>query len=430
MSISLNFSDSIHTNYVKEDPKTNCPSVTFQVTDDCCLQCSYCYQTHKGHAMMSNETMKSCIDLLFKMYDDDKEDTFINKHTKGIILEFMGGEPFMNVDAMSYGSQYFIDECIKRDHIWLTNFRFSISTNGVLYFEDKVQEYLKKFFPFINLNITIDGPKELHDSCRKDYEGNGSFDRAIAALRDWKQRAAMPSTKVTIAPENLPYLHLIAKFFMDEGCTEIFANPIYEHEWTIEEAKVYYQQLKQIADEFLKDLNIGTNIFTPMSGIPLMTSENRNWCGGTGKMLTFGCDGKAYPCVRYMKSSLGTDQPPMIIGDTTGIYNTNEYKEIQNNLLAITRRSQSTDECFNCHIAGGCAWCSAWNYQCYGTPNKRSTNICWMHRARSLANTYYLNLYYIKTHSTKRMPVYLERSIATQIIDNDEYDKLLKLSFN
>jgi len=53
-----------------------------------------------------------------------------------------------------------------------------------------------------------------------------------------------------------------------------------------------------------------------------------------------------------------------------------------------------------------------------------------MHRARSLANTYYLNLYYIKTHSTKRMPVYLERNIATQIIDNDEYDKLLKLSFN
>jgi len=43
MSMSLNFSDSIHTNYYKEDPKTTCPSITFQVTDDCCLKCSYCY---------------------------------------------------------------------------------------------------------------------------------------------------------------------------------------------------------------------------------------------------------------------------------------------------------------------------------------------------------------------------------------------------
>ena len=61
-------------------------------------------------------------------------------------------------------------------------------------------------------------------------------------------------------------------------------------------------------------------------------------------------------------------------------------------LDCITRRSQSTDECFNCPIAGGCAWCSAYNYQITGTPDKRVTYICVMHKARVLANEYYWHL--------------------------------------
>ncbi|MFR7743876.1 MAG: hypothetical protein ACLU3I_11740 [Acutalibacteraceae bacterium] len=60
-------------------------------------------------------------------------------------------------------------------------------------------------------------------------------------------------------------------------------------------------------------------------------------------------------------------------------------------MAAVTRRSQSTDECFACQIASGCSWCSAYNYQCTGTPDKRVTYICPMHKARVLANAYYWN---------------------------------------
>ena len=65
-----------------------------------------------------------------------------------------------------------------------------------------------------------------------------------------------------------------------------------------------------------------------------------------------------------------------------------------NKLEQITRRSQSTDECYNCPIASGCSWCSAYNYEIYGTPNKRTTFICPMHKARVLANIYYWNKTY------------------------------------
>jgi uncharacterized protein len=87
---------------------------------------------------MSTETAKEIIDLLFRLYDEDNEDMVINHHTYGIVLDFIGGEPFMNIDTISFATKYFIEECFRRDHVWLTNFRVSMSSNGLLYFEPKV----------------------------------------------------------------------------------------------------------------------------------------------------------------------------------------------------------------------------------------------------------------------------------------------------
>ncbi len=411
-----------------EDPLANCRNITLQVTNDCCLNCSYCYQINKGHEMMTKETSKKIIDLLFNMYDENKEDNFINHHTKGIILEFIGGEPFMNIEVVAYASQYFIDECIKRKHIWLTNSRFSISSNGILYFNPEVQIYLKKFKDFINLNITIDGPKELHDNCRKDYSGNGSFDQAILAFDDWAKKASCVSTKVTIAPENLAQISAIVSFFYSRGGENIDITPINEHKWTINESQIYYEQLKIIANNLLKYKTISTNLFNSSYGLPLDETQENNWCGGTGAMLSFDPNGIAYPCIRYMSSSLGDTVPPIIIGDVNGIYISKEAKEIKKQFDAITRRTQSSDECYYCSVASGCAWCSAWNYQEFGTPNKRSTNICWMHRARSLVNVYYLNNYYIIHNINKSQPLLLDKNIALQIINEEEYNNLIKLS--
>ena len=144
----------------------------------------------------------------------------------------------MNIETIDYTLDYFIHQCIKKDHIWLTNFRVSMSSNGVLYFKPEVQAFLNKYKQFISLNITIDGPKEVHDLCRLDYDGNGSFDRAIAAWDDWleKTNTIEMQTKVTIAPENLPYMDKIFDFFIKRGCQRIHANPVFEHSWTIEEA--------------------------------------------------------------------------------------------------------------------------------------------------------------------------------------------------
>ena len=94
-------------------------------------------------------------------------------------------------------------------------------------------------------------------------------------------------------------------------------------------------------------------------------------CGGNG-MISMDYKGDIYPCIRYMESSLGDDQEPMIVGNVDrGLVTTQKEKDFNNCLKCIDRRTQSTDECFDCPIVEGCSWCTAYNYQVFGTPDKR-----------------------------------------------------------
>ena len=104
-------------------------SVTFQVTDDCCMNCSYCYQGHKGHRIMSKEVARKGVDLLFDMYDKN-DSPFINHKTKAIILDFIGGEPLMAIDVIDYICTYFVQKCIELDHPWLYTWRASSASSA------------------------------------------------------------------------------------------------------------------------------------------------------------------------------------------------------------------------------------------------------------------------------------------------------------
>ena len=75
-------------------------------------------------------------------------------------------------------------------------------------------------------------------------------------------------------------------------------------------------------------------------------------------MISVDYKGDIYPCIRYMESSLGNDVPPLIVGNVCdGICVKQEHKNCSECLKCVNRRSQSTDECYYCPIAEGCAWC-------------------------------------------------------------------------
>lgn len=390
----LDYSEEIRNRYRFENKDiSSCRNVTFVVTENCNAACIYCYERCKTQKMMSFETAKKIVDLVFKLSESD-ESTFINTKTKAVILEFIGGEPLLNIDVIEKTCDYFWHKALQLRHRFADNFRISMISNGLLYFDERVQRFIKRYQRRLSFGITIDGDKEMHDSCRIKSDGSGTWDQANAAQMHYhKHYGNNLGTKVTIAPSNLEYLDRTIKYFIDNGYTEIYANPVYEEEWTIGQARLYYKKLLSIAD-YIVDNNLQDKIYISLfeqnSFRKIPEEEQHPFCGGTGDMCAFGTDGTAYPCIRYMNMSLNGSQPEIAVGNCDrGIYQTEEEKAILRDMAAVTRRSSNDDECYNCPIASGCGNCSAWCYQKYGTYNKKDKGICWMHRARCLANEYF-----------------------------------------
>lgn len=436
------FQDMISRLYPELVPKNNDTStigktlsrtVTFQVTDECNLKCSYCYQINKGKRAMKFETAKKLIDMLLE--GDKRLGGYIDTETSpGIIVEFIGGEPFLQVKLIDQICDYMYKKMIELHHPWATKFCISICSNGVLYFDKEVQKFLNKWKRNLSFSITIDGNKELHDSCRVFPDGSPSYDIAVAGANDWISRGYYMGSKITIAPGNLTHLYDAIIHMVDLGYKDINANVVYEKGWTIEHAQEFYRQLKRIADYWVENDLFKTHylaLFNDTFFQPMKENDLENWCGGagTGSMLAMDPDGWLYPCIRYMESSLGTDIKPLRIGHVNiGIAQTECDKKCVDCLNAINRRTESTDECFYCPIAAGCSWCSAYNYQENGTPDSRCTYICDMHKARALANVYAWNSWYRKNNIDQWFKMYCPKDWALKIIDENEYNYLLNLS--
>lgn len=413
----------------KDLPVEAIKTITFQITEDCCLQCSYCYQIHNKNFNMTFETIKPFLDKLL----NNKFENITTFNTKGIVWEFIGGEPFLQIDLISQITDYLFENMALLNHPWALYSRISISSNGLLYFNEKVQEFLVKYDNILSLGISIDGNKELHDSCRIDLNGHGSYDRAIAAVRHYKiHYGKMPTIKMTFAPANISYLYEAYLSVIQEGYIGLMGNCVYEEGWTEKDATILYQELKKVADYIIdNDLynKIYISFFEEDFFKPLPESQNDNWCGGVGcHMLAIDYKGDFYHCIRYMNSSLQDEQEPLVIGNIEyGIGQLPQHKKNWESTLNITRRSQSTDECFYCPIGAGCSWCSAYNYQKTGSVNKRVTYICIMHKARALANVYYWNKLFNKLNMENRFKNYLPDSESLKIISKEELDLLKAL---
>ena len=298
----------------------------------------------------------------------------------------------------------------------------------------KVQAFLRKWANRLSFSVTIDGNKELHDSCRVFPDGSPSYDIAVDAASDWMKRGNHMGSKITIAPGNISFLYDAIKHMVDLGYDEINANCVYEKGWTPVHATVLYDQMKRISDYFLEqnfdfERDFFCSLYNEDFFQPKDPDDLQSWCGGVGNSM-IACDpqGRIFPCIRYMESSLNGEQEPYSIGDVdNGIGCTECYKCRINCMAKIDRRTQSTDECFYCPIAAGCSNCSGYDYQVNGTPDSKATYICVMHKARALGNLYFWNKYYRKNNMNKRMKNYVPDEWALEIISESELNMLKEL---
>lgn len=409
--------------------------ITFVVTQDCTLKCTYCYEKGKNcNNDMTVETGKKIIDMLYE--EDIKNSKLINqKDAVAVVLDFIGGEPLLKIDLISDLCDYFVYKGAMLNHRWATYYMISICSNGTNYFDKKVQKFIERYKKRLSFAITIDGNKSLHDACRVYPNGAPSFDIVEKAYKDALSKGYTNTTKLTISPENLPFLsEALINLSNYNGVISIFANPIFEEEWSLENASLYYNELKKIGKYFIDNnlyKNIACSLFEEeyLGEKAMSNGEDQNYCGGTGAMLAFDAKGDIYPCLRCVPFALQNDRKPLKIGSLEdGIAKAPCHKCIIDELEAITLTSQSTEKCISCPIGQGCAWCSAWNYDHFGTMNKRHTGICNMHKARVMANSWYWNTIYKLENEDARLPLNIPKDWALEIISEEEYNDLLELT--
>ena len=363
-----------------------------------------CYQTHKTPAKMTFDIAKEFIDNLL----NDKYGYINRYNSPAIIIEFIGGEPLLSIRLIRQVYEYFLDRTYEMDHQWFKLHRLSICSNGLSYFNDGVQSFFKDYSNQISFNISIDGNKELHDACRIQPNGEGSYDIGMVALNHYnKHYSPERNSKMTLAPQNMKYLFESVKNFIENDMKTINLNCVFEEGWDQETALLEYNELKKVADYIVdNDLeNIYISIFDERQEDIQDSSFDGNPCGGAGSMLALRPNGQFYPCIRYMPTSVGNNVDDLCIGTVTdGMIGRQENSKVLKILDACTRRSSSNDICYNCPIGSSCMHCIALSHTVYGTPNKKTMFTCLMTIAEALANNYFWQRLSLK-HPEYNLPV-------------------------
>lgn len=392
-------------------------NITFIVTKDCQLACKYCYLVGKNtKERMTWDVAKEAIDYLLYHESEFCEES--------VIWDFIGGEPFLEIDLIDKICDYVKTEMYRLGHHWFDSYRFSFSTNGINYHTDKVQRFIKKNRNHLSIGITIDGTKQKHDLNRiwktkemekgiqpKSEEERGSYDDVVKNIPLWLEQFPGAATKVTISSADIPYIKESVLHLYSLGIKEVNINCVFENVWKDGDEIAFEQQLIKLADAII-DSNLyqdhACSFYSEYIGKPLdAVRDNQNWCGA-GKMLAIDAAGNFYPCTRFAAYSLRS-KPAWIIGNIRDGIDQNKLRPF----LMLDRTTQSKPECIDCEVASGCAWCQGENFDAADTHTiyQRSTAICKMHKARVRANNYYWNKLFRKLELEGKQEEYEKQKV-------------------
>ena len=356
-------------------------TITFIVTEACQLRCGYCYIVGKNETnRMSFTVAKAAIDYILrnrKLFDESS-----------VIWDFIGGEPLLEIDLIDRICDYIKRQMFELDHPWFNSYRFSFSTNGLLYDHEKVQRFIRKNRLHLSISISIDGTREKHDAQRVFPDGSGSYDAVTRNFPLWMRQFPGAGTKATVSHQDLPLLKDSVVHLWEMGLKNVAINLVSEDVWEPGDALIYEQQLKQLAD-YIVDHNLyqthNCSFFSRTLGQPIDPGDDGNWCGA-GKMLAIDYQGTFYPCIRFVPFSM-QHKPARVIGNCYDGLDMNKVRPF----LVLNRSMQSPQQCLECEVASGCAWCQGNNYDLARTDTiyQRAIYTCEMHKARVRANQYF-----------------------------------------
>lgn len=131
-------------------------SLTIAPTLKCNFECPYCYEKGIDNPTMSDEVVEKTKILIEEL----------SKVNNALQIAWYGGEPLLAFDIIKDLSQQAINQFEDR-------YSASIVTNGYLLTEEKVKCFEELRIRFIQ--ITIDGPPDIHNRMRKLPNGKDTF---------------------------------------------------------------------------------------------------------------------------------------------------------------------------------------------------------------------------------------------------------------
>jgi uncharacterized protein len=171
----------------------------------CNLACRYCFYLSKRELYPGSR---------FRMSDEVLEEytrqTIEGHCIPDVTFAWQGGEPtLMGLDFFKKALQLQKKYC--RPGMLIRN---TIQTNGIL-LDNRWCDFFRKNRFLVG--ISIDGPRELHDACRTDTAGKGTFDRVMQGLALLKKHQVDFNILCTVNAVNGDHPCKVYRFFRDEA---------------------------------------------------------------------------------------------------------------------------------------------------------------------------------------------------------------------
>ena len=320
-------------------------ALCLHVAHTCNLNCAYCFASqgkyHGDRAIMSLEVGKRALDFLIEN----------SPGRTNLEVDFFGGEPLMNFDMIKELVAY----ARVREKQCGKNFRFTLTTNGVLV-DDDVIDFANR--EMSNVVLSLDGRKEIHDRYRVDYAGNGSWDRIVPKFQRFVEKRGNKNyyMRGTFTHANPDFLKDIEEM-LSLGFTELSMEPVVcaaddPSALTEQDKPIVMEQYERLAELMLKkhregkpftfyhymiDLKGGPCIYKRLSG-----------CGSGTEYMAVTPWGDLYPCHQFV----GEEQ--FKLGDIwTGVTNTAAQDEFA--ACNVYTRPECNECWAKLYCSGGCA---------------------------------------------------------------------------
>lgn len=320
-------------------------ALCLHIAHTCNLNCSYCFASqgkyHGERAVMSFEVGKRALDFLVE-----------NSGTRrNLEVDFFGGEPLLNFTVVKQLVEY--ARSIEKEKG--KNFRFTLTTNGVL-IDDDVIEFSNK--EMSNVVLSLDGRKEVHDRFRVDYSGNGSWENIVPKFQKLVEARGYKDyyMRGTFTHHNPDFLEDI-KVMLDLGFNELSMEPVVcaaddPSALTEEDKSVVMEQYEKLAELMLErhregkpftfyhymiDLKGGPCIYKRVSG-----------CGSGTEYMAVTPWGDLYPCHQFV------GEEKFRLGSVfEGVTNTAVQDEFMS--CNVYTRPECADCWAKLYCSGGCA---------------------------------------------------------------------------